>query len=69
MLSELFPLFQNFWKAKIKVTTVSYWTEKISKQVNIQAVLLPIFSHSEKINNNKLEKQVEPTKKEGTKKV
>lgn len=38
MLSALLPLFQNFWKAEIKVTTLSYLTEKISKQENIQAV-------------------------------
>lgn len=37
MLSALLPLFQNFWKAEIKVTTLFYLTE-ISKQENIQAV-------------------------------
>lgn len=38
MLSALLPLFQNFWKAEIKVTTPSCLTEKISKQENIQGV-------------------------------
>lgn len=32
-------------------------------------MVLPIFSHSEKINNNKVEKQAEPNKKGGTKSV